>query len=144
MRTSFYKYFHPKEAYIHNGILNEEIVRVINGYAKDPKGRNASFLMGGAAANDDEQEKESKRTGCDFVYVSGATLKVGSTANAILSCGPLTYPSNKPIGAIYEKRGGGKLMVFGSVDSMMDDYFELEENSKIFDFMLKFFLTDEV
>ena len=56
MRTSFYKYFHPKEAYIHNGILNEEIVRVINGYAKDPKGRNASFLMGGAAAaNDDEQ-----------------------------------------------------------------------------------------
>jgi intraflagellar transport protein 52 len=27
---------------------------------------------------------------------------------------------------------------------MMDDYFDLEENSKIFDFMLKFLLTDEV
>lgn len=23
VRTSFYKYFHPKEAYIHNGVLNE-------------------------------------------------------------------------------------------------------------------------
>ena len=22
IRTSFYKYFHPKEAYVHNGILN--------------------------------------------------------------------------------------------------------------------------
>ena len=22
VRTSFYKYFHPKEAYIHNGVLN--------------------------------------------------------------------------------------------------------------------------
>ena len=143
MRTSFYKYFHPKEAYIHNGLLNEEIGRVINGYAKEPKTKNASFLMGGAPA-EDEQERESKRTGSDFVYVNGATLKVAAPSNAILSSGPLTYPSNKPIGAIYEKRGQGKLLVFGSIDSLMDDYFELEDNAKIFDFMLKFFLTEEV
>lgn len=26
----------------------------------------------------------------------------------------------------------------------MDDYFDLEENNKIFDFLLKFLLTDEV
>lgn len=48
IRTSFYKYFHPKEAYIHNGILNEEVTRVANGYAKEPKGRgNNGFLLGG-------------------------------------------------------------------------------------------------
>lgn len=34
VRTSFYKYFHPKEAYVQSGILNEEVTRVINGYAK--------------------------------------------------------------------------------------------------------------
>lgn len=53
IRTSFYKYFHPKEAYIHNGILNEEVTRVANGYAKEPKGRmNNNFALGG---RDDEE-----------------------------------------------------------------------------------------
>ena len=48
VRTSFYKYFHPKEAYIHNGILNQEITRVIHGYSKEPKGRiNNAFMLGG-------------------------------------------------------------------------------------------------
>lgn len=46
VRTSFYKYFHPKEAYIHNGIYNEEVTRVINGYSKEPKGRNNAYMMG--------------------------------------------------------------------------------------------------
>jgi intraflagellar transport protein 52 len=47
IRTSFYKYFHPKEAYIHNGILSEEVTRVINGYAKEPKNRqHNAFMMG--------------------------------------------------------------------------------------------------
>ena len=35
VRTSFYKYFHPKEALIKNGILHEEVSRVANGYAKE-------------------------------------------------------------------------------------------------------------
>lgn len=48
VRTSFYKYFHPKEAYIHNGILNEEVTRVINGYSKEPQGRHKNmFMLGG-------------------------------------------------------------------------------------------------
>jgi intraflagellar transport protein 52 len=52
IRTSFYKYFHPKEAYIHNGILNEEVSRVINGFTKEPKGRhNNGFMLG---AREDE------------------------------------------------------------------------------------------
>lgn len=35
VRTSFYKnYFHPKESYVHSGILNEEVVRIANGEAK--------------------------------------------------------------------------------------------------------------
>ena len=54
VRTSFYKYFHPKEAYVHNGILNEEVTRVINGYSKEPKARhNNAFMMGGRG--DDEE-----------------------------------------------------------------------------------------
>ncbi len=37
VRTSFYKYFHPKEAYVHSGILNEEVTRVANGLVKEGK-----------------------------------------------------------------------------------------------------------
>jgi intraflagellar transport protein 52 len=48
IRTSFYKYFHPKEAYVHNGVLNEEVARVANGYAREPKAKgNNGFLLGG-------------------------------------------------------------------------------------------------
>ena len=34
IRKAFCKYLHPKEAYIGNGILNKELVRVAKGEAK--------------------------------------------------------------------------------------------------------------
>ena len=34
IRKHFYKYLHPKEAFVGNGILNKELVRVANGTAK--------------------------------------------------------------------------------------------------------------
>ena len=34
IRKSFYKYLHPKEAFVGNGILNKELVRVANGEAQ--------------------------------------------------------------------------------------------------------------
>jgi intraflagellar transport protein 52 len=146
IRTSFYKYFHPKEAYIHNGILNEEVTRVVNGYAKEPKGRhNNGFALGGRDDDEEEYQKESKRTGVDFVYVTGASLTVAAPANAILTSGPLTYPCNRPICGVYQHaKSGGKLVVVGSVSMFMDDYFEQEENAKLMDFFLKFFFTQEV
>ena len=34
IRKHFFKYLHPKEAYVGNGCLNKEMVRVANGEAK--------------------------------------------------------------------------------------------------------------
>lgn len=145
IRTSFYKYFHPKEAYIHNGILNEEVTRVVNGYSKEPKGgKHNAFMMGGHDDDEEEYQKESKRTGVDFVYVNGASLKIANPANAILTSGPLTYPCNRAISAVYQHPKGGKMIVMGSVSMFNDDYFEQEENSKLMDFFLKYFFTEEV
>jgi hypothetical protein len=39
---------------------------------------------------------------------------------------------NRPICAVYNSPSGGKLIVTGSVDMFADDYFEKEENQKIF------------
>ena len=82
--------------------------------------------------------------GADFVYVHGTTLTVKPPSYPILTSGPLTYPSNKPVSAVHLNKSGGRLMVCGSVNMFTDDYFEFEENQKIMDFTLKFFLTDEV
>lgn len=82
--------------------------------------------------------------GADFVYVNGTTLSVKQPSYPILTSGPLTYPSNKPVCAVHLNKNGGKLMVCGSVNMFNDDYFEAEENQKIMDFAIKFFLTDDV
>jgi intraflagellar transport protein 52 len=49
------------------------------------------------------------------VYVKGATLNVNVPSFPILTSGPLTYPSNRPIVAVHENKSGGKLLVSGSL-----------------------------
>lgn len=40
--------------------------------------------------------------------------------------------------------GEGKIVVLGSTDMFNDDNFEKEENQKVFDFILKFFFSNEI
>lgn len=56
VRTSFYKYFHPKEAYVHSGILNDEVTRVANGLPKEAKRPQHAFLSNVIGKDDDEDE----------------------------------------------------------------------------------------
>lgn len=123
VRTSFYKYFHPKEAYVQCGILNEEVTRVINGYAKEPKAKNNAFMMGGRDDEEEQYQKQAKRKGADFVYVKGVTLTTRPPAFGILTSGPLTYPSNRPVTAVHQNKSGGKLLVSGSIEMFLDEYF---------------------
>lgn len=60
------------------------------------------------------------------MYVKGSTLNVNVPSFPILTSGPLTYPSNRPIVAIHENKSGGKLLVAGSIEMFLDDYFENE------------------
>ena len=102
-------------------------------------------MMGGRDDDEEEYQKESKRMGVDFVYVNGSSLTIKDPANGILTSGPLTYPCNRPICAVYQHaKSGGKIVVCGSVSMFNDEYFEQEENSKIMDFFLKYFFSQEV
>lgn len=88
---------------------------MINGYAKEPKGKvNNMFMMGAKDDDEEEYQKEAKRLGVDFVYVKGSTLNTNNSAYPILTSGPLTYPSNRPISAVHMHSSGGKLLVCGS------------------------------
>lgn len=83
-------------------------------------------MMGGRADDEEEEyQKEARRMGADFVYAKGATLNVGLPGYPILTSGPLTYPSNRPVAAVHINKSGGKLLVCGSVEMFLDDYFEL-------------------
>jgi intraflagellar transport protein 52 len=55
----------------------------------------------------------------------------------------MSYPQNKVLMAVCQA-GAGKLLVTGSCDMFTDDYFEKEDNSKIFEVILKYLLGGDV
>lgn len=120
-RDVFYKYLHPKEALITNGILNRELNRA------------AGKTM------DKEYSKDLA-----FVYPFGATLNIQPPAIPVLSSGTISYPLNRPIGAIYQTSQHGKILVLGSANIFNDDYLDKEENIKVFDVMIQLLLTGKI
>lgn len=129
VRNVYYKYFHPKEALVSNGVLNREISRaagkVVTGIIEDESvGNNAQALS--------------------FVYPYGATLSVMKPAVAILSTGSVCFPLNRPVLAFYEVKEGGKLAVLGSCHMFSDQYLDKEENSKIMDVVFQWLMADNI
>ncbi|KAK7898972.1 hypothetical protein WMY93_019825 [Mugilogobius chulae] len=129
VRNVYYKYFHPKEALVSNGVLNREISRaagkVVTGIIEDENvGNNAQALT--------------------FVYPYGATLSVMKPAVAVLSTGSVCFPLNRPVLAFYQGKDGGKFAVLGSCHMFSDQYIDKEENSKILDVLLHWFMTDTI
>ncbi|XP_056293775.1 intraflagellar transport protein 52 homolog [Pseudoliparis swirei] len=129
VRNVYYKYFHPKEALVSNGVLNREISRaagkVVTGVIEEENvGNNAQALT--------------------FVYPYGATLSVMKPAVAILSTGSVCFPLNRPVLAFHEGKEGGKLVVLGSCHMFSDQYIDKEENSKILDVVLQWLMADNI
>lgn len=129
VRSVYYKYFHPKEALVSNGVLNREISRaagkMITGITEDESvGNNAQALT--------------------FVYPYGATLSVIKPAVAVLSTGSVCFPLNRPVLAFHQGREAGKLVVLGSCHMFSDQYADKEENSKIMDVVLQWLMTDNI
>ena len=99
IRKHFYKYLHPKEAFIGNGCLNKELVRVAKGEAKkaENKGKYAKRYRD---TKEDAIERD-ENGGLKFVYPYGSTLNVHKPSVPILSSGPISFPANRPVGAFY-------------------------------------------
>ncbi|KAI3387442.1 hypothetical protein SNEBB_004348 [Seison nebaliae] len=132
VRTSYYKYFHPKEALIPNGIVNRKIGEYLGKIAI-----NDDFGGGG---DDDDYNKNNESV--RFVYPYGSTLVCQNPAATILSSGSVCYPLSQPICAVhgYDDKSSGKLVVLGSTKMLSDQYIDKEENKKILDFIINFLL----
>ncbi|KAL5016048.1 hypothetical protein ScPMuIL_005637 [Solemya velum] len=127
VRTSYYKYFHPKEALIVNGVLNRAVSQAA--------GKTLSMTP------DDSNNSQA----LSFLYPYGATLNVMKPAVAVMSTGSVSFPLNRPVCGLYtSKYGKGKLAVLGSVHMFTDQYIDKEENSKILDVIVRFLTTDEI
>ena len=129
VRTVHYKYLHPKEAHISDGILNREIVSLVG---KQRKGAGAEDAPPARTIG-----KDFDGTGLEFVYPYGSTLTVQKPAVPLISTGKIAYPMHRPLGAVWSGRGAGKIVVMGSVHLFDDKWLDKEENSKLMDFTFK-------
>ncbi|KAM4692645.1 intraflagellar transport protein 52 homolog [Rhinophrynus dorsalis] len=130
VRNVYYKYFHPKEALISNGVLNREISKAA--------GKDMSTVL------DDDNGGNNARA-LTYVYPFGATLNVMKPAVAVLSTGSVCFPLNRPILAFYHsKMQGGKLAVLGSCHMFSDHYLDKEENAKILDVLMQWLTTNDI
>jgi intraflagellar transport protein 52 len=98
VRTAHYKYLHPKEALISDGVLNRALLSSSSkgcaGASDAAEGMDAS-----AAGADTGGPSSSSCKGLDFVYPFGCTLSVQAPAVPILSSGKISYPMQRPLGA---------------------------------------------
>lgn len=144
VRTVFYKYLHPKEVFICDGILVPDLARkkdikVSQSTKKTTQTKTLPRAQSGAQAPE-------KLT---FVYPYGASLNVDKPARPLLSSGPVSYPMNRPIAAVWEadlipnsNQTRGRMVVIGSVDIFGDDWIDKEENAKLCDVLFSWLANE--
>lgn len=98
VRPAYYKYFHPKECLITNGITNREILRAAGKEASDESVGVSSTGWGFAQG---QSAEVIPNDALHFVYPFGATLTVQKPAIPLLATGSIAIPLNRPIAAAY-------------------------------------------
>ena len=110
VRTVYYKYHHPMEVYIANGVVNRALTAAVGEACERPR-------------EDD--------TDVQLVYPYGATLNVNPPAVPVVTSGLVSYPVSRPIVAFATTVGGGRLAVTGSTDMLKSRWVDKEENSEL-------------
>jgi intraflagellar transport protein 52 len=139
LRTSHYKYMHPKEALVVDGVLNRSLLLGAGGGG----GSGSSKGTPAAVARQRQQDAASgpvQPGGLEFVYPHGCTLTVQAPAVPLLSSGRICYPMQRPLAAGWEApagSGGGRLLVLGSCRLFDDRWLDKEANARLMDWAFK-------
>eukprot|EP00049_Salpingoeca_infusionum_P001491 m.48675 g.48675 ORF g.48675 m.48675 type:complete len:480 (-) comp11053_c0_seq1:205-1644(-) len=127
VRSSYYKYHHPKECMVSNGVLNRELNRAAG-----------KFVPG-------SREEVEDTSGLKYLYPFGATLTVQPPAIPVLSTGSVSIPLNRPTCAFHSSSvRPGKLVVLGSCHIFSDNYLDKEENLKLLEVILTWLTTNDI
>lgn len=127
VRTSYYKYFHPKECYIEETKFHPDLERtIIKPSSKKKKMMSNDDLLNGEVNDSDD-------TKLKIVYPYGCSLDIYAKGiSTLFTSGLLGYPLKRPLlTAVGSKSGKGRMLVIGSERMFDDDYFEKEDNRKI-------------
>lgn len=140
LRQVFYKYLHPREVYIEEGLLVKDMARKKNSFSLGKNKSNAASKLGTKAG---VAEK------LPFVYPYGSSLTVARPSRPLLSSGAVSFPMNRPVASVWESEtvqetGGqrGRMCLLGSVDIFGDDWLDKEENSKLSDMLFAWLLNE--
>lgn len=123
VRTSYYKYFHPKEALVSNGVLNRSILQMVK------------LLK--SSGSDVSKSDET----LSYVYPFGATLNVTKPAVAVLCTGSMCFPVQRPTCAFVSLPASGRLVVLASAHVFHDTYIQKEDNFFLQEIIFQFFTT---
>jgi intraflagellar transport protein 52 len=131
-RTVYYKYFHPKEVYVTQGVINRELNRA------------AGKKVGGQTTENSEHSIFNPHY-LTFVYPFGSSMNIQKPGIPILSSGTVSYPLNRPVAGVYQASNhSGKVLALGSAHMFSDQYIDKEENGKLFDVLIQFLVKNKI
>jgi intraflagellar transport protein 52 len=135
VRTSYYKYLHPKECYIDTLKVHPDFLRTIKSINKKKK----IDLLNNDDDNDDDDDSLLK-----IIYPFGQSIDYDKNVKniaCVFNSGIITYPLNRPLCVCANSKSGkGKLCLIGSVKFIDNDYIDKEENRKVIDGLLRWLL----
>jgi intraflagellar transport protein 52 len=137
VRTSYYKYFHPKQCYIDTLTVHPGFLKTIKNIKKMKK----IDLM-----DDDNALEDTDDDDCPLkiIYPFGQSLDIDPkrpNISTLFTSGKIAYPMNRPLCAVTTSRSmKGKLCVFGSINFFNNNYIDKEENMKVVDGIIKWLL----
>jgi len=145
VRTVYHKYHHPKECLVTHGILCEDLARAATGEKKKVKGETNEFELNITKEDGNIANIDKDNGGLEFVFPYGATLNAQKPALPVLSSGPISYPLNRPVAAVYpdpsaQKPGHGRICALGSVKMFDDEFLDLEKNKQLLDALVRWLL----
>ena len=134
VRTSYYKYLHPKECYIDTLKVHPDFLRTIKSINKKKK---IDLLN-----NDDDDDDDDSLL--KIIYPFGQSIDYDKNVKniaCVFNSGIITYPLNRPLCVCANSKSGkGKLCLIGSVKFIDNDYIDKEENRKVIDGLLRWLL----
>lgn len=131
VRTSYYKYLHPKECFVDTCKVHPEFLKSIKNISKRKR----------IDVYDNDEDDDVDDSNLKLVYPYGQSLDVNQTTSVIFNSGIIAYPTNRALCACsLSENKKGKLVVIGSERFVDNEYYDKEENKKIMDGLIKWLL----
>eukprot|EP00835_Amoeboradix_gromovi_P000023 NODE_1_length_95616_cov_0.657642.p23 type:complete len:368 gc:universal NODE_1_length_95616_cov_0.657642:13253-14356(+) len=111
IRTTYKNgYYHPKVAYISDGAINRSLPLYF----------------------------KKEKTDFQILLPYGHTISCGFPCVPIMGTGSHCYPVNRPVCGVYDSQTGGKVVLCGSYQILLDKFIDSNDNSKFIEYLFQY------